>query len=98
MKLPVGIYWAMIASLTTGYLIPSVLTNKIKLALSFLVWIPAGVFALMLYDYSKSMIVPSHAFLQGWQKYYAVGLLLFLGLHAYTRFTSRFILQQLTKT
>ena len=95
--LPAKMYLVLIGIFTVGYLIPSVLSVKKDLIMAILIWFVGGIMGLVMYDYQKSINNESHVFLQNWQKFYIGGILIFLGLQFYARFTAELVVKQLTK-
>ena len=95
--LPTKMYLILIGIFTVGYLIPSVLSVKKELILAILIWFIGGIIGLVMYDYQKSINNENYVFLQNWQKFYPSGILIFLGLQLYARFTAELVVKQLTK-
>jgi len=94
---PAKTYVTLMGVFTLGYLFPAVLAVRQTLARSAFLWLAGALVALVLYDYLKSQTEAGYVFMANWRKYYPAGLLIFLGIQSYARFTSEFVLKQLMK-
>jgi hypothetical protein len=96
-KVETSLYVIRVGILFIGYLLPSVLTNRMELKKTLLIWIGCIAAALIGYDILKSVFLADHKFFSDWTKFYPVGFLFFMAIHGYSRFISEFVFRQMTR-